>query len=180
MNTELNVEELNRKNFRHCLEAMSRPGLPFTIEPLADSTMLAMASLLLFSEVRYFQRVVADWKMIQALTGARETSVNKADYLFLDCADTVLLDEVKYGDQQNPEFSATLIYSCTDVEEITPVVLSGPGIDGRKETSLPVSSKFLHALARKNKYFPLGVDLFFLWPGGALTGLPRTTQVEVQ
>lgn len=180
MNTELNVEELNRKNFRYCLEAMSRPGLPFTIEPLADSAILAMASLLLFSEVGFFQKIVTDWTMIKALTGAEETSVDHADYLFLDCADSALLDEVKCGDQQNPEFSATLIYNCPNVEKYTPVVLRGPGINGTNETSLPVSPEFLHDLARKNKYFPLGVDLFFLLPGGSLIGLPRTTQVELQ
>lgn len=180
MNNELNIEKLNRMNFRHCLEAMSRPGTSFSIQPLADSAILAVASLLLYSEVCFFQALDDDWKMVKALTGARETTANSADYLFVGGGDTVSLEQARRGDQQNPEFSATLVYKCTEDKPGTQVLLNGPGINGTKKTSLPVSSDFLHTLARKNRYFPLGVDLFFLRPDNTITGLPRTTVVEVQ
>ncbi|HID03969.1 MAG TPA: phosphonate C-P lyase system protein PhnH [Desulfobacterales bacterium] len=178
MSTNIDIELLNRNNFRNCLEALARPGDVFPIKPFADSSLMAMAAMLLYSEVSFYQQAEEDWNMIQALTNSKEVAAKEADYLFLNSPLEKHLLEAKAGDQQNPEFSATLI-CCCDLASGTGVRLSGPGIDGTKETSLPVTTSFLRLLAQKNNHFPLGVDMYFISGNNTLCGLPRTTMVEI-
>ncbi len=178
MTTSIDIELLNRENFRNCLEAISRPGTIHQIQTFLDSGIMAMAVMLLYSEVNFYQEATGDWKMMKALTGACEGKVSKADYIFLDAPHSDILMESKCGDQQNPEFSATLICACEHVTTGTTVVLNGPGINGYKETTLPVSGTFLQKIQEKNRHFPLGVDIFFLTTDNRICALPRTTKVE--
>lgn len=179
MITEQNVELLNRINFRSCLNAMARPGTVFPIEPFFHSAMMALASVLLYPEVRFFQQADGDWTMIKAMTGTTEVKESEADYLFLDQPDPDILTASQHGDQQNPERSATLVCSCDSFANGNPVLLKGPGIQGSKRTTLPVPPVFLQRLAEKNKDFPLGIDLFFLSLDNTVCALPRTTSVEL-
>ena len=177
--TDTDIEQLNRNNFRNCLDALSRPGDVFLITPFFDSSLLALAAMLLYFEVNFYQQTDTNWNMIKVLTNSEEVAVGEADYLFLDKPHENILMEAKAGDQLNPEFSATLICCCEDLNEGTQVKLSGPGIDGTKETILPATTGFLQLLAQKNKHFPLGVDMYFLSDTHMICGLPRTTTVEV-
>lgn len=179
MNTTIDIELLNRNNFRNCLEALARPGDLFQIKPFADSGLMAMAAMLLYSEVTFYQQAEEDWGMIEALSNSKEVAVKEADYLFLSTPFEYILQETKTGDQQNPEFSATLICCCDDLTSGIGVILRGPGIDGTKETNLPVTSDFLELLAQKNKHFPIGVDIYFISGDHKVCGLPRTTMVEI-
>ena len=179
MITQQNIERLNRENFRSCLEVLARPGSVYQIQPLDNSVMMAMASALLFPEVSFYQETDGDWPMIKAITGSVEAKKQHADYLFLDRADHDILTEVKYGDQFNPEYGATLFFRCESFEKGCPVVLQGSGIREKHKMTLPVSPAFLHQLAEKNRHFPLGVDLFFLSGNNRICGLPRTTHVEL-
>lgn len=174
----MDIDKLDRNNFRHCLEAMARPGKIFHVLSYDHSPMMAMASMLLYSEVSFFQDASGDWEMIKAITGSREEQVAEADYLFFDRPGETILDEVKVGDQQNPEFSATLICGCTDFISGTQVILSGPGIEDSHTMTLPVPDGFLLRLAQKNKHFPLGVDLFFVADDKSVCAIPRTTMVK--
>lgn len=175
----MDIDKLDRTNFRHCLEAMARPGKITQLLPYDHSAMMAMASMLLYSEVRFFQEAAGDWEMIKAITGSQEQQVAEADYLFLDQPTETILDEVKVGDQQNPEFSATLICGCRNFTTGTRVILSGPGIEDRHTMTLPVSDGFLFRLAQKNKHFPLGIDLFFIADNKSVCAIPRTTMVKL-
>lgn len=173
-----NIEKKNRENFRSCLAVLSSPGESRQINPLFNSPLLAMASVLLYAEVGYFYDGAEDFQMIDALCCARRTEAAIADYLFFDRPEAGYLDQAKIGSSENPELSATLIFFCPEKRQQTLVRLMGPGINGARELSLPADSSFLARLQQKNATFPLGVDLFFIDTNNRLTALPRTTQIE--
>ncbi|MCF8056389.1 MAG: phosphonate C-P lyase system protein PhnH [Desulfocapsa sp.] len=178
MIADMDLEQLNRNNFRNCLEALARPGNVYQVYPYNHSVIMAMASMLLYPEVTFYQQTEGDWNMIKAITGTTEREAHEADYLFLDVPDKNILQDVKSGNQQNPEFSATLICGCQNLKSGTSVILSGPGVNGRRQTTLPAPVDFLELLAEKNRHFPLGVDLYFLSREHGICALPRTTQVD--
>jgi len=177
---EHDLERANRKNFRNSLEAMARPGEIQPITPLFGSGLLAMASVLLYAEVSCFYQGNLDFELIRAICGARTACREMADYLFFDSPDPAELAEVKTGTAESPEQGATLLFDCSyPGHEETKVRLSGPGIDGTKKITLPVTAIFLARLAEKNESFPMGIDLFFIDRNNMLFGLPRTTRIEV-
>ena len=180
MRFEHNIEKINRDNFRSSLEALSRPGEMQPVLPLFNSGLLAMASVLLYAEVSHYYAGNLDFDMVRALTGSEQSSQDGADYLFFDAPHPEQLNLVKRGTAENPESSATLIYDLTTVTEgVTKVQLSGPGIQKKKESMLPLSNDFITELMRVNKDFPFGVDLLLICSGNNLVGLPRTTRIEV-
>lgn len=183
MDNTNNIEQLNRVNFRSSLEALARPGQLQLIEPLFDSRLQAMASVLLYSEVSYCYEGKEDFQMVQAICGAKKEATDKADYLFFDGTGADALDALsksKVGTVEQPELGATLIFKCRDFDgDGTAVQLTGPGIATKVITSLPVEPGFIDQLQSKNDSFPMGVDLFFLSDSGKLLGLPRTTAIEV-
>lgn len=181
MEFNYDIEKINRENFRGCLEALARPGQSQTILPLFDSGLLAMASVLLYAEVSHHYPGEQDFELVRALCGSHHSSAEEADYLFFDAPLPEHLRDVKTGTAERPEMSATLVFEVgTDAgQEKTEVVLSGPGIKGNLQTSLPVDEEFLAVLKEKNEDFPRGIDLFFIGPDNRVLGLPRTTKVEV-
>lgn len=175
------IEKINRNNFRNCLEAMARPGQRQEITPLFGSSLLAMASVFLYAEVSHYYKSELDFELIGAICGSPLAPQEQADYLFLDTPLFETVAAAKIGTSENPEESATLIFSYTrdQLRSGTAAVLEGPGISGRSAVELPVDSIFLQELSRKNSDFPLGVDLFFIGSDDSLIGLPRTTRIEV-
>ena len=176
---EIDIEKINRSNFRNCLTALSRPGSVYPLTPLFDSALQAMASVLLYTEVGYYYDGKQDFQMVAALTGAQSQSVEIADYLFFDAPDAVALQTAKTGTAENPETGGTLLFECEDVASGHPVILSGPGIDGSRQIRLPVDADFIRSLQEVNSGFPNGLDLFFIDHRNRILGLPRTTSVEV-
>jgi alpha-D-ribose 1-methylphosphonate 5-triphosphate synthase subunit PhnH len=181
MKIEYDIEEINRHNFRKSLEALSRPGTLHTISPLFGSGLLAMASVFLYAEVTHHYQGELDFEMVRALCGSRSVGAETADYLFFDKPKVDFLQKAKVGCPESPELSATLIFSCTrsNQEDRHQVALSGPGVNGIIESSLPVSLAFLAILKEKNEDFPMGIDLFFIVDDTTILGLPRTTHIEV-
>lgn len=174
------IEKLNRENFRVCLRALSNPGRIGRIEPLNDSPLLAMASLLLYPEVSHFFQGEADFQMVAALTGSKRVEKSQADYLFSDHLESNLLAAAKLGTAENPDLNASLVFSCPSLSgaEGMPVVLKGPGIKTSCEMRLPLERPFLETLQKTNCEFPFGVDLFFVDGHGRLLGIPRSIRVE--
>lgn len=180
MKIEHDIERINRENFRNSLEALARPGEQQTILPLFNSGMLGMASILLYAEVTYCYQGTLNFQVIQAICGANKAPASTADYLFFDHPDADFLHHAKVGTAENPEFGATLLFSYNDnTKESTRVVLSGPGINGQRVLTLPVSEFFITCLREKNESFPMGVDTFFINESNMIMGLPRTTHIEV-
>jgi alpha-D-ribose 1-methylphosphonate 5-triphosphate synthase subunit PhnH len=181
MRIEYDIEEINRNNFRKCLEALARPGSPQTISPLFDSGLLAMASVFLYAEVSHYYQGELDFEMVRALCGSKHVDAETADYLFFDNPREEYLQDAKTGSPESPELNATLIFYCpkTDHETSSQVILSGPGINGSRKVVLPASHGFIKILQEKNDDFPMGIDLFFITDDNTLLGLPRTTHIEV-
>lgn len=176
---EIDIEKINRMNFRSCLSALSQPGSIYPLQPLFDSALQAMASVLLYTEVGYHYDGEQDFQMVTALTGAKLQSIGLAEYLFFDVTDSAVLKEAKRGTAENPESGATLLFQCEDVSDGLPVNLSGPGIDGSLQARLPVGANFIGVLQEINSAFPTGLDLFFVDTRSRILGLPRTTNIEV-
>ncbi len=180
MNNHNDIERINRVNFRSSLEALARPGLIQDVRPLFASTLQAMASVLLYSEVSYCYHGDEDFQMIQAICGAKVASADEADYLFCDHPEIDFLVPAKVGTAEKPELGATLICKYDAQKSVkTPVRLSGPGIETTVQAALPVGSGFIKQLKEKNAAFPMGVEVFFINDHGQLLGLPRTTHIEV-
>lgn len=174
----LDIEKLNRENYKSMMDTLSMPGIVAKIQPLFDSNLLAIANVLLFSEVSFFYNGDEDMSLVEAITNPNITTNDKADYVFSDVINDSLITEAKKGDYMNPDFSATLIFKCEDFNT-TKVSLSGPGIDGTKELSLPCDKSFIEILMDKNSDYPLGVEIYFINNSGEIMALSRTTKVEV-
>ncbi len=176
---EIDTEKLNRANFRKCLEALSHPGKLYPVLPLFDSGLLALASVLLYSEVTYHYQGALNFQVVTALTGAKIASPEQADYLFSDQPDQLALQGAKAGVGESPEDSATLLFQCDDLTTGYPVILTGPGIDGSFAARLPLQADFIKHFQEKNSSFPSGVDLLLIDKACRIVGLPRTVQIEV-
>ncbi len=175
------IENMNRNNFRSSLEALARPGEIQALQPLFNSPLLAMASVFLYAEVSHHYNGGLDFDLIRALCGSPAAEAGEADYLFFDEPASNMLKTAKTGTVESPEKSATLVfaYAPEHLQAGVPVCISGPGIRGATELTLPVDTTFIGLLREKNEHFPLGVDLFFVSWHNQLLGLPRTTYIEV-
>lgn len=177
MNT-VDIEKLNRDNFRCMQNTLSMPGSIEKVSPVFESNLLAIANTLLYSEVSYFYDGNEEFELIDAITNAKKEEAANADYIFSDELNEYLFNKGKTGTPKDPEFSATYIFKCKSFDGIK-VRLSGPGINGSKDTTLPIDKSFVEFFNEKNSYYPLGNEVFFLNDNGELTALSRTTKVEV-
>lgn len=88
------------------------------------------------------------------------------------------LDELRLGEPEFPDRSATLIVEVTGLDEGGTLRLTGPGIEAEARLSVAgwrtANTDFLRENRRR---FPLGVDLL-LTCGASLIGLPRTVRVN--
>lgn len=177
MNT-VDIEKLNRDNFRSMMNVLSMPGSVENIEPLFDSNLLAIANTLLYSEVSFLYKGKEEFSLIEAITNARKENEQNADYIFCDELDEFIFSKGKIGTPKDPEFSSTYIFKCDELKGLD-VRLSGPGIDGFIASSLPVDNSFVKFFNEKNSSYPLGNEVFFLSKSGEITALSRTTKIEV-
>lgn len=174
----VDIEKVNRKNFRALLQALSQPGKVEKIAPLFDSSFLAIANCLLFSEVSFFYKGRENFELIQAISNLKQEEITKADYIFCDNVDIQIFQNGKIGTPLEPEFSSTFIFKCEDFDGLN-VKISGAGINGDKKISLPVDRDFVLNFNEKNTNFPLGNEVFFLNQKNEIISLSRTTRVEV-
>jgi alpha-D-ribose 1-methylphosphonate 5-triphosphate synthase subunit PhnH len=174
----VDIEKLNRDNFKSIMNSLSMPGNIYKIKPLYDSPLLAMANTLLYSEVSFFYDGNEDINLIKAITNAKDDDVESSDYIFCDEINEYFLNKAKIGTAHDPEFSSTLIFKCEDFEGLN-LRLRGPGINKYKNISLPVDKAFIDFFNEKNSSYPLGNEIFFLNKKGEITALSRTTKVEV-
>ena len=77
------------------------------------------------------------------------------------------------GTAEYPDRATTLIVDGTTPAQR--VVISGPGLAQPRDFALPEPERFIENAAR----FPLGFDTFFT-QGAEVTGLPRSTRIEVR
>jgi alpha-D-ribose 1-methylphosphonate 5-triphosphate synthase subunit PhnH len=88
-----------------------------------------------------------------------------------------LVAALPVGTHAAPEDGATVI--ALDTVSSTRARLSGPGIREPFVATLPLGRAALRARNLACAHQPLGVDLVFIHDDGRVSGLPRTTRVEV-
>jgi alpha-D-ribose 1-methylphosphonate 5-triphosphate synthase subunit PhnH len=177
MNT-IDIEKLNRTNFRSMTNVLSMPGSIEKIEPFVESYMLGLANTLLYSEVSFFYEGKEEFTLLEAITNSKKDEVTKADYIFCDELNEFLFNKGKVGTSKDPEYSSTFIFKCKDFSGLD-VRLQGPGINNYKDVSLPIDKSFVDFFNEKNSYYPLGNEVFFLSENGEITAISRTTKIEV-
>jgi alpha-D-ribose 1-methylphosphonate 5-triphosphate synthase subunit PhnH len=91
---------------------------------------------------------------------------------------TPILASAPVGTELEPELGATIVRVVEDGFPRLAVVLEGPGVDGRHETSIPLTRPELAARDRACANYPLGIDLVFVETDGRVAALPRTTRVR--
>lgn len=173
----VDIEKLNRQNFKSLSDALSMPGKITQIQKVFGSYFLAVANVLLYSEVSFYYSGNEDISLIEAIANPKATTLKEADYIFSDKIDPLLIAIAKKGDYLNPDFSATLICKYEDFDSYS-YNLSGPGIDGDKKVNLPCKREFIEVLIEKNSDYPLGIEIFFINNRGEISALSRTTKVE--
>ncbi len=174
----VDLEKLNRHNFKAMMNALSMPGKIENIIPLYKSSLLALANVLLYNEVSFFYAGEADMSLVEAINNPKVETNDNADYIFSDVLNPILIKESKKGDYISPDFSATLIFTCKDFNQ-TKVSMSGPGIDGKKDVYLPCDKEFIKAIKDKNSDYPLGVEIYLVSEENKVMAISRTTKIEV-
>jgi alpha-D-ribose 1-methylphosphonate 5-triphosphate synthase subunit PhnH len=89
------------------------------------------------------------------------------------------IESAPRGEEMQPEAGATLYLHVDEKTPRTRARLSGPGVRGSLDVSLPLSRDALNARARACASFPRGVDIVAIDRDATVTALPRTTRVEV-
>jgi len=173
------IEKLNRDNFKAFMDAISRPGELRKVSPLFNSYILGAASVFLYPESTFFENCEDDFLTLELITGAKRKSVETTDYLFLERPDSALIEKSREGTHESPELSATFFIKKDSFAIGTDCRISGPGIDGQKNMTLPLDEEFINVLLNKNSRFPLGVDVFLISNQGEVIGIPRTLKIEV-
>lgn len=167
--------------FRASLEAMARPG---TLHPVTGATppapLSVAAGVLVLTLCDGTTPVhlagahdcpaLRDW--ITFHTGAPLVTAEEACFALGTWAALNPVSRFAIGQPDYPDRSATLIVEMPALSATGPR-LTGPGIKGSAQLSLPETAAF-----RANRaLFPLGFDCFFT-AGALVAGLPRSTIVE--
>jgi alpha-D-ribose 1-methylphosphonate 5-triphosphate synthase subunit PhnH len=98
--------------------------------------------------------------------------------LLADAASMPPLAAFRHGSDEYPDGSATLILEVAELAADGPLLLSGPGIDGRARLGIAgLPAGFWRDWHDNHGAFPRGVDIFFTC-GALICGLPRTTDVR--
>jgi len=196
-----NVHDTQRI-YRQLLDVMARPGKLANIsdhsrhiERATDLSpgLIAIALTLIDREVTFAVHTVNNRSVenyLQVKTMSQVAPIDSADYVFieqaLDQSDIEsFVEQMKAGTLQNPHLSSTVILR---VEALTidrvessdlQLTLSGPGIkEFRRCFVRGFSPTWLEARYKKNKEFPIGIDMILVTGDGDMMALPRTTKIE--
>lgn len=183
--------------FRALLDALSRPGGIVAIDAaLPDNhamrdalagrvPLAAFASLLALTDystpvfIEGENTVLGDALRFHASAPVTRDRRAAAFAYIDDARNMPALDAFAQGDSETPEDAATLFIRVPSLTEGEPLVWRGPGIaESRTVAIAGLTRAFWQQRAALTALFPCGIDCYFV-AGGALIGLPRTTQVEV-
>jgi alpha-D-ribose 1-methylphosphonate 5-triphosphate synthase subunit PhnH len=190
------AESISQRIFRALLQAMSHPGkayrLASTVLAGDEECLIPIVCCLLDPEVRY--SVIGTIPFGSAcsggfdFTGSQLSSVSEADFLFIFGPDSGgAIQSARRGSPERPDLGATLIYyehtlSTCNTDRFR-ILLKGPGIaepQGRTPDRWSIGLDETRRLMAVNADYPLGIDSFFVWPDGALIGLPRSTDIQIR
>lgn len=179
--------------FRAIMDAMARPGSVQTLDdadlippaPLSRGVALAALTLCDHDTPVWLDPALADAPDVAAwLTFHTGTPIvaDPARATFALVSDAGGLPDFAGFAQGTPDYpdrSTTLIVPLTALDGGTPLVLTGPGIDGKRTFSpLGLPGDFADRWAANRALFPRGVDLILCAPG-QVGALPRSTRLEL-
>ena len=165
--------------FRRVLDAVSYPG---SVESVGNETPALLATLACLADrmSRVHDRDDLVLESERRLLGAEFTELERAQFVIADGTRPPTPDWVpSQGTLSSPEFGATLLLQCDDLEQgDLAVEIEGPGIPSRKTNRLDG----LHPewIERRQDWvadFPKGVD-FILCGRPGLLAWPRTTTIQ--
>lgn len=178
--------------FRKIMEAVARPGtradFGSAVEPPAGlGVAAATVALTLFD----FETTV--WLEPALRGGEVETWVRfhcgcpltldageAAFAIVTDIGSAPRLSAFNLGDAKYPDRSTTLILQVEGLDGGEPVTLTGPGIkDQAVVAPRGLPEGFWSQMQDNNAKFQFGVDVLLV-SGGALIGLPRSSQIQIQ
>ncbi|MCU0567995.1 MAG: phosphonate C-P lyase system protein PhnH [Oculatellaceae cyanobacterium Prado106] len=175
--------------FRSLLNALAHPGQVFPISPALEPppgmTVACAAACLTLMDMDtqvWVQtggdRAVLDW--LRFHTGCRITTQPQgADFaLVWDGMQVPDLAGFRWGTDEYPEQSTTLLVQVAGWDQGVEVQLRGAGILEKRAIAPPLSSQFWHHWQQMTPQYPLGVDVFLL-AQTTVMGLPRTSVAEV-
>lgn len=155
--------------FRAALDAMARPGRPMPVAEIDDDALLAALFEAVFEP---------DTPTHGSPALGRPAAPEHARVLLVDGGRSHgALLRLPRGTELEPELGATAVYRAGGAHA-TRARLSGPGLAAPADVTLPLHPDELADRAQACATPPLGVDLLIV-ADGALTGLPRSTTVEV-
>lgn len=166
--------------FRAVMEAMARPGTPWTVAGAAPPAPLSPAAgavllTLCDAETPLYLAGAADCAEVRAWvafhTGAPLSGPSGCAFALGTWPALLPLDAYAIGTPEYPDRSATLIVETARISA-TPRELQGPGIRDTAQLDLPDAAAFRANAAR----FPLGLDFLFT-NGSTVAALPRSTRV---
>ena len=157
------------------MRALARPGEPY---PLPEPGLAVAGECLLDLDVGFFTPDARIARLL-VLTGARATTPETADYLFLPRIDPDAIGyavKARSGDPLYPDRSATLFVGAR-LGSGQRLRLSGPGVRGQRDLLVDgVDPVFWYERERVRRY-PLGWDIFLV-DADQVVGLPRSTGME--
>lgn len=176
--------------FRSVMEAMARPGtvmpLPKTVAapaPLTPTAAAVALTLLDFETLVWLDRpLAASADVVQWFkfhTGARLTGdPAQAAYGFLaDPARAPGFESFSQGSIEYPDRSTTLVLQVDRFNAQGSLMLSGPGISGKRNFSAsPLPADFRTRTTANHALFPRGIDLILV-TSEAVAALPRSVHV---
>lgn len=177
--------------FRAVLDATARPGTVVTLKetldaptPLAEGAA-AIALTLCDHDTHVWldaplaaTTAVGEW--LRFHTAARLTA-DPAGAAFAFVGDAQALppfEAFNPGTLEYPDRSTTIVIAVASFVEGAHLVLTGPGIAGKRAIRVAgLPTNILARLAENKRLFPRGVDLLLV-AGSDIMALPRTTRVE--
>ena len=178
--------------FRAVLNALSQPGRIAVVEdefplpaPPAGLGVLQNAILLALADgdtpvwIAPALRDAAAGHYLRFHCGCPLTAdLSAAHFVVLGSLDELpALDDLRLGEPEFPDRSATLLIEVEGLAALGPLVLRGPGIEHTQSLGVMGWTPACTAFAQENQSrFPLGVDLI-LCCDTSLVGLSRSTQL---
>lgn len=177
--------------FKALMNALARPGKIFSIAENAEklggeNAPLMAAGLTLLDNWRKFFVCGAPEleEELRQMSYGIPSSVDEADYIFLPKESTGLsvcrqiLSQAKIGTLAEPHKSATVFVTVDSLEGGEERELTGPGIDGTIQITLPKEGRMWIEERQQMEFeFPCGIELYFITPQGDLMGIPRKIRI---
>lgn len=187
------VHDIQRA-YRKVLNAMTRPGVveniskegrKVAIYEAAFKATFTLMHMFLDPEVKY--KIVSTkeekmTKLMKQLTYAKASLLEESDFIFIlkDATSATREESIrraKKGCLINPHQSATIVIEVEKISSDKNLIFRGPGIENHHYATIDVEGNWIVERDKKNREYPMGVDIIFIDEASNIIGLPRTTQI---